>query len=152
MVTGVIAVLVGLAIGLLVCWLILRGQMAQWAEEVFKQRRDADIGKICAKSLKQSEAALHGQISEQVAPLSPAFPYRLADVRHLGSPIDFIVFDGYSEWRAGSLETLRGIVLIDAKARGSSLVRIQRCVQAALSKPGGVSCHTLTSQQEVSDG
>jgi len=40
--------------------------------------------------------ALKGRIGEQLAPLLPMFDYLPSDARFIGSPVDYIVFDGYS--------------------------------------------------------
>jgi predicted Holliday junction resolvase-like endonuclease len=54
--------------------------------------------KIAAESaLQRSRHVLKGQAAEQLAPLSAGFPYLPNDSRFLGSPIDYLVFDGLSE-------------------------------------------------------
>jgi predicted Holliday junction resolvase-like endonuclease len=45
-------------------------------------------------AVARSSAVIRGKVSEQLAPYLPAFPFEPRDVRFLGSPIDFIVFDG----------------------------------------------------------
>jgi predicted Holliday junction resolvase-like endonuclease len=37
---------------------------------------------------------LKGRISEQMAPLLQEFPFSSADIRFIGNPITFVVFDG----------------------------------------------------------
>jgi predicted Holliday junction resolvase-like endonuclease len=53
------------------------------------------------ESVEKSRSALKGQIAEQMAPLLPGFPYRPADARFLGDPLDYIVFRGYTDFRDG---------------------------------------------------
>ena len=45
-------------------------------------------------AVKRSRQVISGQVYEQISPLVPDFPYELKDVRHVGSPLDFIVFSG----------------------------------------------------------
>ena len=59
--------------------------------------------------LKRSRAVLKGKISEQMAPFFEAFTFEAADARFIGSPIDYIVFPGYSE------RDPTEVVLIDIK-------------------------------------
>src|SRR5215471_8493141 len=46
------------------------------------------------KSVERSRSTLKGQIAEQMAPLLPGFSYSAADARFLGDPVDYVVFDG----------------------------------------------------------
>lgn len=53
--------------------------------------------KLKAEALERSRAVLKGKIGEQLAPLLPNFKHEPADARFIGSPVDYIVFDGYKE-------------------------------------------------------
>jgi len=55
------------------------------------------IEEIVKKRLKQSRAVIGGQVSEQMAPLLPGFPFDPGDCRFVGKPVDFIVFKGMNE-------------------------------------------------------
>ena len=59
--------------------------------------RTTKIEEIVKSRLKTSRAVLGGQISEQIAPLLPGFPYDPADCRFIGKPIDFLIFKGMAE-------------------------------------------------------
>lgn len=48
-------------------------------------------------SLRRSQSVVAGKATEHLAPLLPGFEFDPRDARFLGSPIDFIVFDGLSE-------------------------------------------------------
>jgi len=60
-------------------------------------------------TLDKSRAVLKGKIGEQIAVLLPEFPYMPSDARFIGNPIDYIVFDGYSEGKDINL------ILLDVK-------------------------------------
>jgi len=57
---------------------------------------------------------LLGKITEHFIPYLPMFKYNPKDARFIGSPIDFIVFDGLSEGE------IRKIVLVEVKAGKSA--------------------------------
>ncbi|MFX1508684.1 MAG: Holliday junction resolvase-like protein [Promethearchaeota archaeon] len=71
--------------------------------------------RIRKDALSRSRAVLKGKIGEQMAPLLDAFPFEPSDARFIGSPIDYIVFDGYSHNRPTE------IVLIDIKTGNAQL-------------------------------
>jgi len=50
-----------------------------------------------ADSVKRSKFVTIGKIAEQFAPYLPGWKYNPNDARFLGSPLDFIVFDGMSD-------------------------------------------------------
>ncbi len=85
------------------------------------------------ESTAQSRAVLKGKLAEQLAPLLPGFAYLPADARFLGDPIDYVVFDGYTEVKdnGGNGEALE-IVLLDIKQGKSMLTTGQRRIAEAV--------------------
>lgn len=70
---------------------------------------------------------LKGQAAEQLAPLTANFGYLPNDSRFLGSPIDYVVFDGLSDDE--ELE----IVFLEVKSGGARLsAREARIKEAVL--------------------
>jgi len=142
----IIAVVVGLAAGALVARRTSGHRTGRWADDLLVRWRMEESDTIAEEALRRSRAVLTGRISEQMAPVHPAFAYDPADARFIGSPIDFVIFDGLAEVRAGRRTTLRSIVLLDVKTGRSSLTTVQRrvrdCVErgevwwAALPSPG----------------
>ena len=53
--------------------------------------------RIREDALWRSHSVVAGKATEHLAPLLPGFEFDPRDARFLGSPIDFIVFDGLSE-------------------------------------------------------
>ena len=53
--------------------------------------------RIREDALSRSHSVVAGKATEHLAPLLPGFDFDPRDARFLGSPIDFIVFDGLSE-------------------------------------------------------
>jgi predicted Holliday junction resolvase-like endonuclease len=80
-----------------------------------QQQVQQEKDRIRKDALSRSRAVLKGKIGEQMAPLLEAFPFEPSDARFIGSPIDYIVFDGYSHNRPTE------IVLIDIKTGNANL-------------------------------
>jgi predicted Holliday junction resolvase-like endonuclease len=117
--------LAGVLLGAVICYAKLRLSMR----------------KVRKEALGKSRAVLKGKISEQMAPVLPEFRYNPADARFLGSPIDYIIFDGYSEAKDGRGK-IRRIVLMDVKTGNAKLSPIERKVRDAVSS-GSVEWQTL---------
>lgn len=130
----VIAFAIGLAVGLFLGWRLLQRWRASAVIRRFDAWRASEEQKIATEAEARSEAVLTGKIGEQFAPFWIEFPFRPADVRFLGSPIDFVVFDGAADVRLGRLTALRRVVFVDIKTGHARLTPVQRrikdCVEA----------------------
>ncbi len=78
------------------------------------------------QSLNQQRAVIKGKISEQLAPYLPNFPFNSSECRFLGSPIDFIVFNGMDQGH------VQNIYLIDVKTNQSKLSPLQNSIVQAI--------------------
>ncbi len=124
----------GLLVGLAIGWRLLqrwrRAMVARWSTSW----RAAEEQRIVAEAQQRSEAVLTGKLGEQFAPFWIDFPFAPGDVRFLGSPIDFVAFDGASDVRVGRASELRRIVLVDVKTGTARLTPVQRrikeCIEA----------------------
>ena len=104
----------GLAIGLLV------GLLA------FIVWRAKHAGAIRADAVARSQAVTVGKVFEQLVPYLPGFGYNPKDARFLGSPVDFVVFDGLD---AGAL---RRVVFLEVKTGAAGLSARERAVRDAI--------------------
>ena len=125
--------------------------------EALLQDRERDVADARRESVLKSRSSLKGQIAEQMAPLLPGFRYRPADARFLGDPIDYVVFNGYSDLRDGVAPGRAGgapgrdgaadgvadgrpraegagleIVLLEVKQGGSALSPFQRMIASSV--------------------
>ena len=87
----------------------------QWLQDNEKQIREDAITK--------SQAVTMGKVTEHFIPFLPEFDYNPQDARFIGSPIDFVVFDGLSEG------DLRQIAFVEVKSGSSTLTRRERWVR-----------------------
>lgn len=85
------------------------------------------------RSVNTSRAVLKGKMAEQLAPIMPQFEYLPSDAKFLGDPVDYVVFDGYTDLRDGEgrAEDIE-IVLIDIKSGGARLTKGQVAIAQAI--------------------
>jgi predicted Holliday junction resolvase-like endonuclease len=92
-----------------------------------------DIEKARQQSVATSRHTIKGQIAEQLAPLLPGFPYLPSDSHFLGDPIDYIVFNGYTDFRDRSiLNESFEVVILDIKHNTANLTAGQRAIAMAI--------------------
>ena len=103
----------------------------------FEQWKTFETKRIRTEALTQSRAVLKGKIGEQMAPLLTAFPFHPADARFIGSPIDYIIFVGYSH------NAPQEVVLVDIKTGKADLTPLQRRIRD-LVRQGKVRWQTIT--------
>ncbi|QCS48676.1 hypothetical protein FEK30_04080 [Picosynechococcus sp. PCC 11901] len=89
--------------------------------------------KATKHSLDISRSVIKGKIAEQMAPLIPDFQYLPSDARFLGDPIDYIVFNGYTNIRDNdaNVDGLE-IIILDIKTGKSQLSRMQQAIEKAV--------------------
>ena len=114
--------LVAVAFGLGVGFYVGRAVTQRTLELGFRQReREAP-----RDSVDRSRSTLSGQVLEKLAPPFPEFPYDPTDLRFLGTPVDYIVFDGLAE---GDVQE---IVFLEVKSGRSALTTRERRVRDAV--------------------
>jgi len=81
---------------------------------------------IRENAVLRSHAVITGRVSEQLSPILPGFPFNPSDARFLGSPVDFVVFDGLDEG------VLRRVVFVEVKTGEADLSARERQVRDAV--------------------
>lgn len=89
------------------------------------------IPKIKKQTLERSRNTIRGIATEHLAPVMQN-KYNPKDFRHLGNPIDFIVFDGLSDVLDKKTDEIVSIILLDVKTGNSKLNKSQRRIRDAL--------------------
>ena len=77
-------------------------------------------------AIQRSLAVTVGKVYEQLVPYLPDFPFNPKDVRFLGSPVDFVVFDGLSDGH------IARIVFVEVKTGAAELSTRERRVRDAV--------------------
>jgi predicted Holliday junction resolvase-like endonuclease len=130
----IIFITIGMATGFFLGWLFVKAQITAIEQgyradlERWKAESAAEIRK---DSVTRSRSTLKGRIAEQMAPLLPSFKYLPADARFIGSPVDYIIFEGLSEVADEHGSTIR-IVFMDVKHGSATLSRTQRVIKKAV--------------------
>lgn len=108
----------GIAIGLVV-GLLLAGLYVLWWKARYTRSVRLD-------AVQRSQAVTVGKVYEQIVPYLPGFPFNPKDVRFLGTPVDFVVFDGLDDGQ------VRRIVFVEVKTAASDLSTRERRVRDAV--------------------
>lgn len=77
-------------------------------------------------AVRRSRAVLSGQLSEQIAPYLPGFPFDPGELRFIGKPVDFIAFVGAS---AGKIEE---VAFVEVKSGKAGLNAVERSLRDAV--------------------
>ncbi|MEQ1129868.1 Holliday junction resolvase-like protein [Acinetobacter johnsonii] len=134
------AMLIGAAIGVVLTTLILshsrngriKAEYERYIAELELEHQQA-LAHAQKRSVNTSRAVLKGKMAEQLAPIMPQFEYLPSDAKFLGDPVDYVVFDGYTDLRDGEgrPEDIE-IVLIDIKSGGARLTKGQVAIAQAI--------------------
>ena len=134
------AMLIGAAIGVVLTTLILshsrngriKAEYERYIAELELEHQQA-LTHAQKRSVNTSRAVLKGKMAEQLAPIMPQFEYLPSDAKFLGDPVDYVVFDGYTDLRDGEgrVEDIE-IVLIDIKSGGARLTKGQVAIAQAI--------------------
>lgn len=134
------AMLIGLCVGVVVTTIILgqtrngkiKAEYEKYIAELELEHQQA-LTQAQKRSVNTSRAVLKGKMAEQLAPILPEFTYLPSDAKFLGDPIDYVVFDGYSQFRDGEgrAEDI-DVVFIDIKSGGARLTKGQQAIAQAI--------------------
>ena len=134
------AMLIGAAFGVILTTLILtqsrngriKAEYEQYIAELELEHQQA-LAQAQKRSVNTSRAVLKGKMAEQMAPIMPEFRYLPSDAKFLGDPIDYVIFDGYTDFRDGdgAAEDIE-VVLIDIKSGGARLTKGQQAIARAI--------------------
>lgn len=144
------AMLIGTCIGIVLTTIILsssrngrvKAEYEKYIAELELEHQQALI-QAQKRSVNTSRAVLKGKMAEQLAPIMPQFQYLPSDAKFMGDPIDYVVFDGYTDFRDGDgfAEDIE-VVLIDIKSGGARLTKGQQAIEQAI-KDGRVRFETI---------
>jgi len=110
--------LLGLAVGTLIGLLLGLVYLQAWKVRYTKGvRHDA---------VQRSLAVTVGKVYEQLVPHLPDFEFNPKDARFIGSPVDFVVFDGLNDGE------VRSVVFVEVKTGRSDLSSRERRVKDAV--------------------
>jgi predicted Holliday junction resolvase-like endonuclease len=120
---------------------VIKSYEGQLRDSKIKQKYE--IEKARHQSVDISRRTLKGQIAEQFAPFLQGFPYLPSDSHFIGAPIDYLVFNGYTEFKDnhGSNDNFE-LVILDIKYNTAQLTEGQEQIAKAI-KAGKVRFETV---------
>ncbi len=120
----------------------IKAEYEQYIAELELEHQQA-LAQAQKRSVNTSRAVLKGKMAEQFAPILPEFQYLPSDAKFLGDPVDYVIFDGYTDFRDGdgTAEDIQ-IILLDIKSGGARLTKGQQAIAQAI-KEGKVRFETL---------
>ncbi len=132
---------VGIVVALVLAFALITYLAYGWVREVRRARtaeiaHQLDIKNQRADAVKRSRSVIEGQVFEQLVPHFPEWKHTPSDARFLGSPIDYVVFDGMS---TGSPDK---VIFVEVKKGTSSTTRLQNRIKKLI-KAGKVEWETL---------
>jgi predicted Holliday junction resolvase-like endonuclease len=144
-----VAIIIGIILGIILTTLILsnsrngriKAEYEQYIAEL-ELKHQQDLAQAQKRSVNTSRAVLKGKMAEQLAPILPEFPYLPSDAKFLGDPIDYVIFNGYTDLRDGSGQDNIEIILVDIKSGGARLTKGQQAIAEAI-KQGRVRFETI---------
>ncbi len=131
---------IGILIGVILTYWILsnlrRGQLSIAYEQqlaALKLEHQQQMTEAKKRSVNTSRAVIKGKMAEQLAPLFPEFHYLPSDAKFLGDPVDYIIFDGYTDFRDGDgrAEDIN-VILVDIKSGQARLSKGQQAIAQAI--------------------
>jgi predicted Holliday junction resolvase-like endonuclease len=132
----IIPVILALAFGFALGFYYVKAQITAIEE---KSRAELETwkletaGEIRKDSVNRSRSTLKGKIAEQMAPVLPDFVFNPADARFIGSPVDYIIFDGLTRVADDKEDEIQ-IVFMDVKKGSGALTRTQRLIRQAVER------------------
>lgn len=145
-----LAMLIGGCIGVVITTIILsstrngriQAEYEKYIAELELEHKQALLD-AQKRSVNTSRAVLKGKMAEQFAPILPEFQYLPSDAKFLGDPVDYVVFDGYTDFRDGDgdAEDIE-VILLDIKSGGARLSKGQQAIAQAI-REGRVRFETL---------
>ncbi len=131
--------LLGLGIGLLIAFTVyiilnmkLKYRISRVEAEFRKTWAEQEAG-IRKDATDRSRYVLKGKIGEHIVPLlQEKFKHELSDARFIGSPIDYVIFDGYTAIKDGKSEGSIEVIIADIKTGDAQLNRTERKIKEAV--------------------
>lgn len=129
----IILFLSGLILGIILTYYLLKARARGWFEEWKTEYEE----KIRKDAVERSRATLKGKVGEQIAPFLSAFEHEPSDARFIGSPVDYVIFEGHSK------DSPKGITFADIKTGHSAqLTPLERGFKKVIEE-GNVSWETI---------
>ena len=99
---------------------------------VLETRHEKELKAAREDAVKRSKAITRGHVTQEVVPILNGFPYSMSDCKFSGAPLDYIVFDGMSEYRDGNKDKEITIIFADVKYGKAHKTPVQKEIVDAI--------------------
>jgi predicted Holliday junction resolvase-like endonuclease len=107
-----IAALLGAGAGLVVTEVLLRRSAVARARDRFEAWQADQRAGIRHTALVSSRGGIKAEVALGLADVLGDLPFEASDVRFVGDPVTFVVFDGHAEVMDRAAPTLRGVSFV----------------------------------------
>jgi len=115
--------------GVIITWLALK----PYYRLKIKEEVDKAVKEAKEQFEGQSRATIKGQLAERLLPFDrEKFPWNPSDARFIGHPIDYIVFDGYTDVKDLKKDKQIQIIFVEVKTGKSSTGKEQNKIEEAV--------------------
>jgi len=132
---------IGTIIALCLAFVLVAYFATMYVREIAKARiiereHQVDVREQRTDAVKRSRSVIEGQVFEQLVPHFPEWKHTPSEARFIGSPIDFVVFEGMSTGNPDK------IILVEVKKGSSTTTPLQNKIKKLI-KEGKVEWETL---------
>lgn len=108
----------GLILGLVLIWLLSQELARRQATTEFEEWRVRELYGVRRDALDRSRPEIQRRVGTAIATWSQSFPFFQEDSRFVGHPVDYVVFEGYSELRAKRESQITCVTFVRAREDG----------------------------------
>lgn len=112
------ALVAGVLVGLLVVLLLSRELVRGQVEAEATQWRTRELYSVRREALDRSRPEVQRRVGSAIARWTHSFPFLQEDARFIGHPVDYVVFEGYSEVRARREPQITAVTFVRARQDG----------------------------------
>ncbi len=127
------ALFAGILAGLVVVVVLVRSTARAQIDAELTRWRSQELYSVRREALDRARPEVQRRVGSTIASWTHSFPFRQEDARFIGHPIDYVVFEGYSEVRARREDAITRVTFVRARSDGSvdpDAELVRQCVAA----------------------
>ena len=129
---ALIGLVVGLVVGIFLAWQLLRSRAGTDSAEQLDRWRSEVLPGLRRNDLASRRTGIKTRLGAEISKALFDFPYRHADARFVGHPVEYVVFDGYSEVKGREADAISSITFLYVQRRPGPAPREATLVEECL--------------------
>ena len=132
---SLVALIGGLLAGLLLVVLLVNEMVRGQVQAEFERWRTKELYAVRRDALDRSRPEVQRRVGESIARWTHSFPFLQEDSRFIGHPIDYVVFEGYSDVRGRREQQITCVTFVRAREDGRDDpdgALVEECVRQGL--------------------